>query len=132
MARSKKKKQPLPPRRKRLTRAGRLPSAQAQRASFEGKNVVRGYAKWFGVDLLCAARELALLGVKLDASYLESLRVTVQNRRRKKQPTAVDDSASDFGQSGEHFSFIVGHTSGGMPSGVPWPDDDLESESPES
>ena len=125
MARSKKKKKSLPPRRKRMKRAGRLQSAKKWLASFEGNNVVRGYAKWFGVDLLCAAKELQLLGVEVDATYLERLRVTFQNRRRKK-PKELDESASDFGHSNEHFSFIAGYTSGGMPYGVPWSDDELD------
>lgn len=125
MSKSKKKKKPLPPRRKRMNRAGRLQSAKKWLESFEGKNVVRGYARWFGVDLLCAAKELQLLKVKLDATYLERLRVTVENRRRKK-PKAIDDGVSDFGGCDEHFSFIIGRTSNGMPFGVPWADDDVQ------
>lgn len=108
-----------------MKRAGRLQSTKKWLASFEGKNVVRGYAKWFGVDLLCAAKELQLLGVEIDAFYLERLRVTFQNRRRKKHK-AFNDAASDFGNSDEHFSFIAGYTSGGMPYGVPWPDDEFD------
>jgi len=122
MTKSKKKKKSLPPRRKRMHRAGRLRSAKKWLVSFEGKNVVRGYAKWFGVDLLCAAKELQLLGVKVDATYLERLRVTVQHGRRRNRK-AMDDGPSGFGHSDEHFSFIIGYTSGGMPYGVPWPED---------
>jgi hypothetical protein len=125
MTKSKKKKA-LPPRRKRMERAGRLRSARKWLASYDGKNVVRGYARWFGVDLLCAARELPLLGVKIDPDYVKQLQATVSNRRRKK-PKAVDDSPHGFGHSDEHFSLIIGYTSGGMPFGVPWPDDKPES-----
>jgi hypothetical protein len=125
MTKSKKKKRALPPRRKRMKRAGRLQSAKKWLESFDGKNVVRGYARWFGVDLLCAAKELQLLGVHIDADYLKRLQATVSNRRRK-PPKSVDDVAHDLGDSDEHFSFIAGYTSGGMPYGVPWPDDEFE------
>lgn len=124
MAKSKqKKKTSLPPRRKRMNRAARLQSAKTWLKSFEGENIIRGYAKWFGVDLLCAAKELQLLGVELDETYLEKLRVTAQNRGRKKQRKAIHDDANGFGQS-DDLSFIIGYTSGGMPYGVPWPDDE--------
>ena len=123
MTKSRRRKQALPPRRKRMKRAGRLQSAMKWLKSFEGKNVVRGYAKWFGVDLLCAAKELQLLGVQIDADYLKQLQATVANRRRN-SPKAVDDLAHDIGDSDEYFSFIAGYTSGGMPYGVPWPDDE--------
>ena len=119
MSKSKKKQKPLPPRRQRMNRAGRLQSAKKWLESFEGKNIVRGYAKWFGVELLCAAEELQLLEVEVDAAYLERLRVTVQNRRRKKSK-AIDDGVSDLGGCDERFSFILGHTSNGMPFGIPW------------
>jgi hypothetical protein len=125
MAKSKKKKLALPPRRKRMNRADRLQSAKKWLASFTGKNVVRGYAKWFGVDLLCAAKELQLLGVPIDPVYLKRLETTVSNRRRQ-TPQPPRDLQQDFGESDEHFSFIAGYTSGGMPYGVPWPDDELD------
>jgi hypothetical protein len=125
MAKSKKKKLALPPRRKRMNRADRLQSAKKWLASFTGKNVVRGYAKWFGVDLLCAAKELQPLGVPIDPVYLKRLETTVSNRRRQ-TPQPPRDLQQDFGESDEHFSFIAGYTSGGMPYGVPWPDDELD------
>lgn len=126
MAKSKKKKKALPPRRKRINRAARLRSAKKWLASFKGEKIVRGYARWFGVDLLCAVKELQLLGVELDATYLEGLHATLHYRRRKK-PKTTADGPGGFGQSDEHFSFIIGYTSGGMPYGMPWSDDEIES-----
>lgn len=124
MAKSKRKKKPLPPRRKRMKRAARLQSARKWLASFEGKHVVRGYARWYGVDLVCAAKELQLLGVTLDAGYLARLRVTVENRRRQRPSMATPDIEDDLVQSDEHFSYIAGYTSGGLPFGTPWPHDE--------
>lgn len=105
-----------------MKRAGRLQSAKKWLESFKGKNVVRGYAKWFGVDLLCAAKELQLLGIKVDPAYLERLKTSFEQRRLKRQLQAEDLAHHSFIESDEKFSFIAGYTSGGMPYGVPWDD----------
>lgn len=60
------RKKSLPPRRKRMTRRGRLDAARHWLPKYTGKNVVRGYAKWFDIDLGCALKELQVLGVALD------------------------------------------------------------------
>jgi hypothetical protein len=121
MTKSKRKKKALPPRRKRMKRASRLQTARKWLESFQGKTPVRGYARWYGVDLLCAAKELQLLGVELDAGYLERLRVTAENRRCKRPSEAIE---YDLVQTDEHFCFIAGYTFGGMPYGTPWSDDE--------
>ena len=82
MTRRKKKKKPLPPRRKRMRRPARLEAARRWLETFDGKNVIRGYARWFGVDLGCALKELPMLGVKLDPVYVERLKVTLENRNK--------------------------------------------------
>ena len=64
-----RKRKPLPPRHKRLTRQGRLQAAKTWLRSYPGKNIARGYRKHFGVDSLCAIRELRLLGVAIDPTY---------------------------------------------------------------
>jgi hypothetical protein len=48
-----RKRKPLPPRHKRLTRQGRLQAAKTWLRSYPGKNIARGYRKHFGVDSLC-------------------------------------------------------------------------------
>ena len=53
-------------RHKRLNRSGRLRAAKAWMASYAGKNIARGYRKYFGVDLFCAVRELRMLGITID------------------------------------------------------------------
>jgi len=60
------------PRAKRMNRPARLQSAVAWLKEFEGRHVLRGYCKHYGVDWRCAAIELQQLGVKLDADYLEA------------------------------------------------------------
>ncbi len=60
-----------------MQRPARLQAAAAWRAGYDGKNIVRGYARWFGVDLLCAIIELRLLGVAVDESYEQEVRGTI-------------------------------------------------------
>ncbi len=88
---------------------------------FDGDNVIRAYRKRYGVDFLCAIRELETLGVKLDPVYVATLKSTLEglkqaNKREKeeKQDAFLNEN------SDEYFSFIAGYTEGGAPFGVPW------------
>ena len=114
------------PRRLRMTRAGRLQSAQATNwvANYRGANIVRGYRKWFGVDWLCAITELRLLGVTVDHEYESQLRRTVEglaaSRQRKKLKRARVDPQESTTDCDGTFAYIAGYTSGGMPFGVTW------------
>lgn len=103
MGRTRKKKKPLPPRRKRMKRTARLQSAVHWLKQYSGKNILRGYCKHFGVDWRCAAAELKQLGVKLDPNYLRQREVTEQQvsatrkKRREVQPaTALPESWHEY------------------------------------
>ena len=76
------KKTGLPPRRLRMKRQGRLMAAASFLRKFSGKNVVRGYSRWFGVDLGCALKELQMLGVHVDLTYADRLRATLRDQER--------------------------------------------------
>lgn len=82
MAKRERKNDHLPPRRLRMNRPRRLQAAPAFLASFTGKYVVRGYARWFGVDLACALVELRSLGIELDPVYVEQLRMNEREKAR--------------------------------------------------
>jgi hypothetical protein len=116
-----KKHRALPPRRKRLKRPARLHAAQQWYATFTGKHVVKAYARWFGVDLGCALKELQLLGVQLDSAYVTALQKTLEQQRRVRRPKA-QPPLMDAGDSDEHFAYIAGYTAGGAPYGVSWDD----------
>lgn len=77
MAKKKNKKnnQNSTPRRKRMNRQGRLQHVRATNwiDKYNGKNLVKGYSKWFGVDRLCAVSELEMLGQKISEKYKERL-----------------------------------------------------------
>lgn len=66
-----------------MTRRGRLEAARHWLPKYAGKNVVRGHAKWYGVDLGCALKELQMLGVALDPVYVAQLRKTLQNASQR-------------------------------------------------
>lgn len=75
-----KKRRNLGPRRKRMQRPARLQAALTWRSGYGGKDIVRGYARWFGVDLLCAVVELRMLGVEVDTAREQELRRAIAAR----------------------------------------------------
>jgi hypothetical protein len=110
-----RKHKPLPPRHKRLNRQGRLQAAKAWLRSYPGKNIARGYRKHFGVDSLCAIRELRLLGVAIDPAYERAVLAAsnAQKQKRKRKAEFVIGEESYYG-----FAFIAGYTAGGAPYGI--------------
>ena len=53
------------------------------------KNLVRSYSKWYGVDLLCAIKELETLGFPSSKEYINQVELTIKakvdNKRRRKE-----------------------------------------------
>jgi hypothetical protein len=105
-----KKRRPCP-RRKRMTRQGRLSSAGATQwvENYKGKNVIVGYAKWFAVDLVCALVELRLLGVKIDQGRENQIKASIEARaaqrtRRRKLQESVQ--TCEFHPFSDDFAFI--------------------------
>jgi hypothetical protein len=107
--------------RRRAARRTRLKVAREWLPSFKGKNVVKGYAKKFGVDLGCALKDLQLLRVPLDPAYVERLRRRLQRRIDRRRPKEVSDIPEGYGVDwDDNFSLIAGFTSGGAPYGTTW------------
>ena len=75
-------------RRKRMKRTQRLQAAEKFFRVYNGKNIVRGYSRYFGVSLLCAALELKMLGCNISDELIERYRLEEQRkaeaRRRKR------------------------------------------------
>ena len=121
----KKRKKALPPRTKRMKRPARLQSAPHWIPKYPGKNLVRGYARRYGVDLLCAAGELRMLGVEVDPAYVARLEATVAAKakatpKRKEEARAADELESWGEDCDDTFAYIAGYTSGGVPYGTTW------------
>ena len=107
-------------RRKTLTKKGRLASAKDWITKYDGQNLISGYAKWFGVDKICAINELKTLGViipeNLENQIVESLKKRIEQRKlAKEKAEALDIAVND---SDYNFAFIAGYTSGGFPYGL--------------
>jgi len=109
-------------RKKRYTKEYRLGSSKEWIKTYDGKNIVRGYSKWYGVDLLCAIKELRVNGVTVDEEYEEKVRLSIEAKKlarqineenRKKKMVEVEDEFSD-----DRFAFIAGYTSGGAAYGI--------------
>jgi hypothetical protein len=121
---SRKKGKSSTPRHKRLNRSGRLQAAKHWLHKYQGKNLLHGYSKHFGVDLLCAIEELQMLSVSFDEKYVNQVKQSVEERikarkkRKKQQQREEWLRAQPF--SGETFSFIAGYTNGGVPYGITW------------
>lgn len=121
-----RKKHLLGPRRKRMTRQGRLDSARATRwvQNCVGRNVIKSYGKWFAVDPLCAVFELRMLGVKVDSERENQIKASIEARaaaRKRRKQSAVEAEFEEFHtDSDDTFSYIAGYTAGGVPYGVTW------------
>lgn len=108
---------------KLLNRTKRLKLAPQWSSSYEGKNPVRGYARHFGVDLICAITEMRMLGYRVPEEYELAVNRSFADRslQRKKKREAKEAAANapdDF--SDGEFAFIAGYTSGGAPYGTRW------------
>ena len=125
MANKKNKKQNLGPKRKRMTRTSRLASAKEWIKIYEGKNIIKGYANWYGVDQICAMAELEMLGQPISETTKAKIKKSVQdriNQKRRQQEKRNQKKAlleEEFNlDSDETFSFIAGYTEGGVPYGI--------------
>jgi hypothetical protein len=110
------------PRRLRMDRESRLQSSRAWICQHNGKNIVRGYSKWFGVDRLCAITELQILGIKIDPEYIDSVKATIANKisdkARKRLKKENITPIGEFIESDENFPYIAWYTDSGAPFGV--------------
>lgn len=116
-----RKAKPLSPRRKRMDRDARLQSARHWLRGFSGEHLVRSYAKWFGVDLMCALRELQALGVRIEPSYVAAVKRTFELRPSDKASRTAQAEAhlEELGHvRDEDFAYIAGRTGGGAAFGI--------------
>jgi len=124
----KQKKKTNAPKRKRLNRNQRIPKAKEWISTYNGKNPVKGYSKWFGVDLLSAITELRLIGVTISKEYenevINSLNANKKKKKNNKTLTNFDNEI--YTDLENEFEFIAGYTSNGFPYGIR--KDELEDE----
>jgi len=110
------------PRRKRYTKEQRLESSKEWIGNYDGKNIVKGYAKWYGVDLLCAIKELRMNAVNVDEDYENEVIKSIEAKKLAKNLNEVNrkkrliDNQYKFSEN--RFAFIAGYTSGGAAYGI--------------
>lgn len=120
------------PKRKRYNRRQRLYVAERWIPTYTGKNIVKGYSKWFGVDKVCAIIELELLGHEIDPEYKEQIikqRIArskaSKERKKEKEKEKEKEEEEEKLESycslrDTYFYYIAGYTSGGVPFGITW------------
>jgi hypothetical protein len=108
------------PRRKRLTKQVRLSSAKSWINKYSGKNIISGYAKWYGVNKICALSELKSLGIIIQESLENQIIASHQSRIEQKRIIREKKKTANsiHIESDDNFAFIVGYTSGGFPYGL--------------
>ena len=119
----KKAKRNNTPRRKRLNRKQRVSIARDWIKSYTGKNIVRGYANWCGVDLLCAIVELKIAGQNISEVYESQVRKSnedkiLQRKKTKEKKESVEIESEYIDDWESEFEFIAGYTSNGVPFGI--------------
>ncbi|EOD00236.1 hypothetical protein [Caldisalinibacter kiritimatiensis] len=108
------------PRRKRYNRKQRLPVAKKWIPTYKGKNLVKGYSKWFGVDKVCAITELELLGHEIDSKYKEQIFKQHKFKSEDGQKKNNEEREELEFWPDSDFYFITAYTSGGTPYGITW------------
>ncbi len=111
-----------------MKREERLRTARSWLAGYKGTRIVRSYRKRYGVDWLCAVKELQLLGVEIDPEYIAQLETTVaeqakktrEKRRRRQEAAEEREWWNRYPFSEGEFYFVAGYTSGGAPYGITW------------
>lgn len=109
-----------------MKKESRLSSAKANGwvGKYQGKNIIKGYSNWFGVDFLTAITELRLLGVPIDSAREAEIRATIaartEARKRQREALARKRFNELYADADDTFAYIAGYTAGGVPFGVTW------------
>ena len=107
-----------------MKRDARLQAAKYWIPTYEGIDIIKGYSKHFGVDKLCAIKELEILGHKFKPEYIkqvkESLKAQVRANQKHRTGKNQEEVLNYGTDSDERFYYIVGYTSGGAPYGITW------------
>ncbi len=82
-----------------MDRPRRLQAARSFIRGFGGKRIVVGYARWFGVDRICAITELQMLGVAVpprEAQVAHEMVRTAQQRRKTRSARTEETDSNSF------------------------------------
>jgi len=107
------------PKRKRLKKHQRLQDSKRWIFEFKGKNLVKSYKKWYGVDIICAIDELETMGYDFP-QYKKEIKRQLKLEQQKKEERKREEREYYEHWQDENFYYIAGYTSGGVPYGVTW------------
>ena len=108
-----------------MGRPARLSSARhwlAQQVGRTPQQIAKSYRKWYGVDWICAVKELTDLGINFDQKWLTELTRSLECEVRARQERKLSEEIRMdwLSDSDDHFAFIAGYTPGGAPYGITW------------
>jgi hypothetical protein len=108
-----------------MNRQSRLQSAACLLKKYNGKQYIRGYSKYYRVDVGTAIVELRLLGVPLTDESVQRARagakasVKAKHARKQKRQLHLQEEAQSCSiDSDETYAYIAGYTAWGFPYGV--------------
>ena len=102
----------------------RLENAKLWLKNYEGKkkNLAKNYRNRYCLGWARAFEELKVLGIDIDENFIkekiEYLKTLPNYKESKNQPDQDDDFDDTLFDEDNNFSFIIGHTSNGMPFGT--------------
>jgi hypothetical protein len=115
------KKKNNTPRHRRMNRQRRLQAAAHWIPKYEGKKLINGYSKHFGVNKVCAVIELEMLGYSYSEAYKQELKdAEIQKQRDAERRIEQKEKAHYDEYCDETFAFIADYTPGGVPFGITW------------
>lgn len=103
------------PRNKRLNQARKWLKENGK----DQKRIIHKYRKKFKVDIMCAIKELQILGVELNENDIKGIKKNEEKRIKRRQIKKKELEDRLF-ESDEDFAFIAGYTSWGFPYGIQW------------
>ena len=108
--------------RKTPKRDDRIRSAKNWIKTYSGKNIIKGYSKKYSVDMLCAVKELRMIGIEISEEYEIKLRQSLESLRQQRLSGKLkreNGLKARIGyDSDENFEMILGYTNGGFPYGI--------------
>jgi hypothetical protein len=103
-----------------MTRNARLQSAKHWIPSYSGRDIVKGYRKWYGVDTVCAILELRQLGVDIPETRLSQAKRTEETTAQRRVEQRHHAESEALYDSDDNFAYIAGYTANGAPYGISW------------
>jgi hypothetical protein len=84
--------------------------------TYNGKSIAAGYRRHFGVDWICAFRELEMLGIRIDSAYKDPILKSVEGHMaaQKRRKARWEETYEEPFDQDEHFAYIAGYTAAGV------------------